>query len=294
MNKIVAVSSLFFVVISSVAVCVQAAEAKKPHQKAGFLQTVDTNKDGKASKAEFIAAMDRKFNSLDVDKNDSVSVQELKIYGEKDEEARRRALKIAAQAGFFEKIISKGYFLQLYTERAWRDFAMLDTNDDNVLSADEVGAGKSKRQKNAKAKNHKARAMSKDEFVGIFIENATRDFLRLDKNHDGMLTETELGVKPQIQHPPSLDEPADLPKISKPSAQLSLPHKPRADKKALQQKLIKSFFFGIDTNHDGKISTKEKSVVFDNLFKRLDTNHDQFITQDEIIAGRHTPLSVKH
>lgn len=281
MNKTLTVSSLFLSVISLVATPAYAVETKRPHQKADFLTTVDKNKDGKASKAEFIAAMEKKFNSMDVDKSEAVSVQEFKIYGEKDEEARKKALQAAKQTANVEKMIAKKNFLKLFTDRAEREFAALDKNQDNELSADEVGAKKSKKKKNAKAKQVK-KTMPKAEFVAIFTDKAEQVFTKLDKNRDNKLADSELGIKHKSKAKPALPE---LPKLS------SEPKPKSADKKAPQQKLIKSFFVGIDANNDGKISSKEKSIVFERLFNRLDTNHDHLITQEEIIAGRHTPLS---
>lgn len=281
MNKTLIASSLFFTVISFIAIPTQALETKKLHRKADFLTTVDKNKDGKASKAEFIAAMEKKFNSMDVDKSEAVSVQEFKIYGEKDEEARKKALQAAKQTANVEKMIAKKNFLKIFTDRAEREFAALDKNQDNELSADEVGAKKSKKKKNPKAKQVK-KTMSKAEFIAIFTDKAEQVFTKLDKNRDNKLADSELGIKHKTKAKPALPE---LPKLSS---------EPKStDKKAPQQKLIKSFFVGIDANNDGKISSKEKNIVFERLFNHLDTNHDQHITQEEIIAGRHTPLTNK-
>lgn len=294
MNKTLIVSGLFLTVMSVIAIPVQAAETKKPHQKADFLKTVDTNNDAKASKAEFIAAMEKKFSSLDVDKNEAVSVQELKVYGEKDEEARRKALEAAKQSANFGKITSKKKFVKLFTERGEREFAALDKNHDNELSADEVGAEQVKKKKHSKVKQQEKKPMSKAEFVAMFSESAERNFIRLDKNRDGKLTESELGIKPKAQAVAKNKEKITLPQLPNLSGLIpSLPKPQTVDKKAQQQKLIKSFFVGIDANNDGKISSKEKTAVFERLFNRLDTNHDQHVTQEEIIAGRHTPLSGK-
>ncbi len=294
MNKTLTVPGLFLTAISVIATAAQAAETPKPHQKADFLKTVDTNKDGKASKAEFIAAMERKFSSMDVDKNEAVSVQELKVYGEKDEDARRKALEAARQSGNLGKITSKKKFVKLFTERGEREFAALDKNHDAELSADEVGAEKVKKKKHSKNNQQEKKPMSKAEFVGMFSESAERNFVRLDKNRDGKLTEAELGIKPKTQAVAKNKEKIALPELPRLSSLLpSLPKPQTVDKKAQQQKLIKSFFVGIDANNDGKISSKEKNMVFEKLFNRLDTNHDQHITQEEIIAGRHIPLSGK-
>lgn len=282
LNKAGLVASVFLTLIFFTANSGQAADSKKPPQKADFLKTVDSNKDGKASKAEFVAAMEKKFNSMDVDKSEAVSVQELKIYGEKDEQARNKALQSAKQAVNFEKAFSKSGLEKLFTDRAESEFSGLDKNQDGELSADEVGVKKSKKKKNTKAKQVK-KPLSKAEFVAIFIEKSAQAFAKFDKNKDGKVTESELGVKPKIKAAPAKSTLPELP--------AALVKASVSEKKAKRQALIKSFFVGIDANNDGKISSKEKNTVFERLFKRLDTNHDQLITEDEIIAGRHTPLA---
>lgn len=292
MNKTITLSSLIFTLISLISPHTQATETKTPPQKNDFLTAVDQNKDGKADKAEFMAAMEKKFNSMDVDKSEAVSVQELKIYGEKDEEARKKALQAAKQQDDFKKIISKKNFTKQFTDRAEREFSGLDKNHDNELSADEVGAKKLKKKKNAKTKHQPAKPMAKADFIALFSASAERNFTRLDKNRDGKLTDSELGIKPIATPQPKPKAKTVLPALPSLSSLLPVPSQSKPlDKTAQQQKLIKSFFVGIDANNDGKISAKEKNTVFENLFQRMDTNHDQIITQDEIIAGRHTPLS---
>lgn len=303
MNKTAALTSLFFTLILLTSIS-QAEEAKKtPSNKADLLKTVDKNKDGKASKQEFIAAMERKFKSMDVDKNEAVSVQELKVYGVKDAEARRKALQAAKLVGRSEKIISKKKFIKLFTHRAEREFASLDKNHDNELSANEVGANKSKKKTKVKAKPQIKKNMPKADFVALFSDAAERNFSKLDKNRDGKLTNSELGIKPKNKQiflakakPVSQPKPKSvLPTLPKIFSFLHSSPKPKPiDKKVQRQKLIKSFFTDIDANNDGNISNKEKKFVFERLFSRLDSNHDQLITQDEIIAGRHIPLSEKH
>ncbi len=40
----------------------------------------------------------------------------------------------------------------------------------------------------------------------------------------------------------------------------------------------------MDTNHDGRISKSEWMQYYENLFKRIDSNGDGFITKDELRA----------
>lgn len=275
MNKISAVSGLFFTAISVISPPLQAEEIPKTPAKPDFLKTVDQNADGKASREEFFAAMEKKFHSMDVDKSEVISVQELKIYGEKDPEALKKQQQ-AAQEAIPEKRYSKADFIKRFTERGEQEFSALDKNQNQELSADELGKKPKAHKKNSKNKAVSAKKMLKQDFIAMFSASAERNFAGLDKNHDGALTDIELGLQPK-------------PKIAA-TVQTSTPSKNAEpqDKNSLEkQKLINSFFVGIDANNDGQINDKEKTAAFERLFNRLDTNHDQFITPDEIINGQH-------
>lgn len=279
MNKIAVLSSLFFTVISVIAAPSQAEESQKPPQKPDFMKTVDKNADGKASKAEFFAAMEKKFHSMDVDKSEVISVQELKLYGEKDPEALKK-LQQAAQDALPEKVYNEEAFIKRFTDRGEKEFTVLDKNHDQELSANELGVKTKVAKKTAKVKPVNEKKILKEDFIAVFTESAERNFAQLDKNYDGELTNDELGI------PKSKLKSESVPATQTP--ELSKSAEPQ-DKKAVEkQKLIKSFFVGIDANNDGQISNKEKTAAFESLFNRLDSNHDQFITPDEIITGQHS------
>jgi Ca2+-binding EF-hand superfamily protein len=275
MNKTATFISLFFNIMFLMATLPsQAAEPQKLPQKTDFIKTVDKNADGKVSKAEFFAAMAKKFDSMDVDKSEVLSVQEFKLYGEKDVAARKKAQQAATPEILAEKTLSEEAFTQRFIDRAEREFIVLDKNHDNEISSAEAGV----KTKPKKTKKTLEKNMTQDEFVSLFTESAAQHFSQLDKNFDGELTNEELGL---------------LKSRPEPKAKTAvIAAEPQPDAKQVQkQKLIKSFFAGMDANNDGQISTTEKNAAFERLFNRLDSNHDQFITQDEIIASQHAPAA---
>jgi hypothetical protein len=276
MNK-----TLFFTAMFLFSFAIAAEQPDKPVAKADFLKTVDKNNDGKVSKEEFFAAMEKKFRSMDVDKSEVISVQELKVYGEKDPEARKK-IQQAAQEALPEKVFDEETFIKQFTDRGEKEFAVLDKNHDDKLSPEELGVKKKPAKKNSKTKPEADKAILKEDFVAMFTENAEHNFFQLDKNYDGELTNDELSLsKAQIKLIfPALAEPV----IEKKSSE---------DKLSDKQKIIKSFFVGIDANKDELISNDEKNAAFTRLFNRLDTNHDQFVTPTEIAEG-HQTSSVEH
>jgi EF hand len=294
MNKTRAVSSLFWMVISLLASAIQAEELKEPLKKPNFIKTVDKNNDGKASKAEFFAAMEKKFHSMDVDKSEIVSVQEFKLYGEKDPEARKKAQQAVitpvVKTNVIPDRLTEEAFTKGFLDRAEQEFAALDKNHDQTLTASELGVDEKPKKKNTKAKPVVEKKIPKEDFIALFTESAERNFAELDNNYDGELTHDELGL-PSSTATPAVEAKKVEPTPPPVTAPAPAKPEPKMDAKQIEkQKLIKTFFEGMDTNKDGQISNPEKNATFDKLFNHLDTNHDQFITFDEIIARRHAPV----
>lgn len=272
MNKLL--TGLVFVFVIAQSAVLLAEEASKPPQRADFLQILDKNVDGKVSKDEFFAGMEKKFQSMDVDKSDVISVQELKVYGEKDEQERQKLLQ-AAKGDTSEKLHSEEAFIKLFVERGENEFEALDKNNDQNLTASELSAGKNTDIQNAIPKMAAGKSLSKQEFIALFTESGKRNFIRLDKDYNGQLSKNEMSFS---KSKPKAEVAQSLPKVNA--------EKTPSSREQHKQVFIKSFFVGIDANNDNQISDTEKKRAFTKLFNRLDNNHDQFITPDEIIAGR--------
>ncbi len=272
---LIMIKTVFLTVFFLNSYAVAAESSIPPTQTADFLTVVDKNGDGQVDKKEFFTAMEKKFRSLDVDKSDTVSMQELKVYGEKDPRARQ-TLHNAALETVPVKILDEEAFIKLFTDRAEQEFSSLDKNHDNELTAAELGGEKKSRKKRAKSAVETHNSVFKEDFVADFVESAERKFAELDKNYDDELDNAELGVpKAQIKAVfPTLSLPADA-------------KNPAENESSESQKLIRSLFVGIDSNHDALISPAEKKAAFERLFNRLDSNHDELITAAEITQGRH-------
>lgn len=270
-----------FVAVLILLVCqntlLQADELPKVGKKKDFLQLLDKNADGKVSQEEFFTAMEKKFQHMDIDKSEAISVQELKLYGEKNAEARQKAQQ-AAKDDTSDKLYTEEAFSKLFIARAEKDFSVLDKNRDQMLTADELNAASTKTvRKGTKNTPVAEKKLSRPEYIAFFTAKAKRYFFKLDKNYDGVLSKAELAAMDAESKPGA--------SLAKPKASASSPVSGEQQKQAL----IKSFFVGIDSNNDGKISQEEKTASIEKLFNRLDSNHDQFITPDEIIAGQRSP-----
>jgi hypothetical protein len=275
MNKPLMLTTFLMAAFFSVSAL--ATETHKP-AKADFFKVVDNNADGKVTQAEFIAAMEKKFHSMDVDKSDVVSVEEFKVYGEKlPPDNKDKNAKLIATV----KMLSKEDFVRLFDKRAEQEFSQLDKNHDNQLSAAELGVSQKKPKKSSK-KTVTEKLLGKEDFIALFRKHAAAAFASLDKSHDHQLSDAELGQpKPTVPTAPKVtSQPQPQPK---PPAPLTK-----------QQKLVNSLFVGIDANNDGLISYAEKNAAFIRFFNHLDTNHDQLITPDEIIAARYKSSANPH
>jgi Ca2+-binding EF-hand superfamily protein len=87
--------------------------------------------------------------------------------------------------------------------------------------------------------------------------------LKLDKDGDGKLSVAEAG----LQRIPTPDRPVEEPPSPPPSAQDIL-----------------SDLLMFDANHDGKLQKKEVPARMQGIFERGDTNHDQVLSHEELVA----------
>lgn len=92
------------------------------HSKREFLDTYDANKDGKVSKQEFAAKRAEDLKGIDLNENGAVSEQEY----------------ITEYTFRLDKDLAERRARQI--RQAYVRFAVLDTNKDGVLSADEFNA----------------------------------------------------------------------------------------------------------------------------------------------------------
>jgi len=202
MNKIIIFSGLFLGSILLLQSPLQAEEVKKEKPakiKRGFLEKFDVNKDGKVSKEEFKSYMGKRFQRMDVDKDDVITIDELGQY-ERGQQKKRKKSKLARLDSDGDGSISKEEFIAPRIKQIEKKFLKLDKNKDGKLTTDEFA--KKKIQHSALFENIDA---NKDGKISNEEKDAALDrlFNRLDQDKDQIVTEKEVkeGRKHKMRKP---------------------------------------------------------------------------------------------
>ncbi|MCW5773695.1 MAG: EF-hand domain-containing protein [Rhodospirillaceae bacterium] len=290
--------------------------------RAQFLERLDTDKDGKVTKAEFLASYTARFKAADKDGDGFLTKEEFAAYGDQ----------------------RRGEFVD-------RIFARLDKNGDGKLAADEIAHRGGKRGDRAgrrgrhglnfdRADAAKKGFLTQEDLVKFRSERMEarlkKRFEALDTNRDGKLTADELGdrrgrfamradadkngavtfeefaarsrqflVRRVEVEFKAFDANGDgkLTKAEVDAARgkpmLLLIADANHDGVVTKEELAKAFagrgatardrmFARLDADKDGKISAAEYQASGEQRFARLDRNKDGVITADEIgRRGRH-------
>ncbi len=202
MNKIIFFGSLFLGSILWLQTPLQAEEAKKEKPakvKRGFLEKFDANNDGKVSKEEFKGYMEKRFQRMDVDKDDTVSMDELAQYRRQQENKGKKS-KLARLDTDGDGSISKEEFIASRIKQIENRFLKLDKNKDGKLTTDEFA-----KKKNQYATLFENIDANKDGKISNEEKDAAleRLFNRLDQNQDQIVTEKEIkeGRKHKMRKP---------------------------------------------------------------------------------------------
>jgi len=202
MNKIIIFSGLFLGSILLLQSPLQAEEVKKEKPakiKRGFLEKFDVNKDGKVSKEEFKSYMGKRFQRMDVDKDDVITIDELGQY-ERGQQNKSKKSKLARLDSDGNGSISKEEFIAPRIKQIEKKFLKLDKNKDGKLTTDEFA--KKKIQHSALFENIDA---NKDGKISNEEKDAALDrlFNRLDQDKDQIVTEKEVkeGRKHKMRKP---------------------------------------------------------------------------------------------
>lgn len=146
--------------------------------------------------------------------------------------------------------------LEEFNAAAADRFKRMDADANGVIDKDEfrayVRARKDERRqrKFARIDSDANGVVERSEFLAYKQAKAERKFTRMDKNADGIISKEEYASCKKRKH-----------------------HKKRMFKR-------------MDKDGDGKITQDESMTVWSNWFKRIDANHDQVVTTDEVKAFR--------
>ena len=161
-------------------------KAAKSHY---FLKLFDSNADGIVTETEFNSVMQERYQSMDMDKNGSVSLDEFKQYSLKRHnnwQQKKHAIMDLNKNG----LISKQEFIEHSIKRAEKKFNHLDKNQDGQLSQEEnIDKHTKKKQQllTKMDKNHDGQ-LSREEHKGM----TQRWFNKFDTNNDKVVGGDEL------------------------------------------------------------------------------------------------------
>ncbi len=146
-----------------------------------------------------------------------------------------------------------------------KHFAMMDSNHDGAIVADEMQAMGSKQHGDRMGRDGNEMAMH-DGPMG----NPGAMFDRLDTNHDGSISRDEFaqGREMRIERKVVINDG--------PGGEGSENHKMMN-----MHKMGKHMFKMADANHDGRITLPEMTAAALQRFDRTDTNHDGIVTKEE-------------
>jgi Ca2+-binding EF-hand superfamily protein len=239
-----------------------------------MLQKMDTNGDGRISLDEYLAAASARFASIDTQKTGKIDATELANSPGATERAQHRA-------DFLVKRLDKtgnGYVTEdEFVAAAQKRFARMDKRGDGKLTPDELtaprwghGSRNGAAQETAQSDDG-ARADKRAQF-------AQKYFDAIDTNHDGFITQDEYvaaaSAKFKQLDTAGTNELTAAEIASSPKAQERVSH--------VADKMIKR----MDTNGDGVVSQDEYMAAVKQRFAKMDKNGDGFIDADELPAHR--------
>jgi Ca2+-binding EF-hand superfamily protein len=256
----------------SVCALAQTADSGHPSFYQLMLQKMDTNGDGRISLDEYVAAATACFKSIDTQNKGAVDAADIAA----SPVTLQRDEKIADAIVKRVDKSGKGYISQDdIVAAAQARFARMDTNGDGKLTPDELTAP-----------GHRARAFlaaadgaaSDPQRQQKRAELKQKYFDRIDANHDGAITQDEY-IAAATAH----FNKVDVNGTGEITAQqiASSPRMVRHEQRFAAREVKR-----MDTNGDGSVSQDEYIAAAKTRFAKLDKNGDGFIEADEVPAHR--------
>jgi len=272
-----------------------------------FFERLDTNKDGKITKAEYEASRAADFKAADKNGDGKITADELQAArgdrakrGDRadrgDRPGRGERAGRADRGINFERAdaAKKGFLTQedltklrsaRFEAALKKRFEGLDTNRDGKLTADELPA--ERREFVLRADANKDGAVTFDEFAArprqFLVRRIEAEFKALDADGDGKLTKAEVDAargKPMLLLLADANKGGAVTKHELAKTFAGPGGAARGD--AVGDRV----FEALDADKDGKISAAEWQVSGERRFARLDRNKDGAVTADEISRRR--------
>jgi Ca2+-binding EF-hand superfamily protein len=233
-----------------------------------MLQKMDTNGDGRISLNEYLAAATARFKGIDTQNKGSIDVAAIASSPETAKRDER-------MAQFMVKHLDSagnGYVTQdEFLAAAKKRFARLDKTGDGKLTPDEFAAPRWSRQQAGASQPTAAVDQS-----GRRAQFAQKHFDKLDANHDGIVSLDEY-----LAAATTMYQKLDTQGNGKVTAEelAASPRTLKRDERRAQHQVKR-----LDTNGDGVVSQDEYLVAAKTRFGKLDKNADGFIDADEMPA----------
>lgn len=165
-----------------------------------FMHFFDTNKDSVVTQTEFNSAATKRFDLMDHNNNDLVTVDEFRDYM-KNRRSESRSMRFGTMDADKNDTISKSEYLDYQRQRAERRFARIDKDGDGILSQQEYSTSKRKRHGRfglKKQGNFLFNKLDLDKNGVITREESLKAwtdwFNRIDANKDLIVTADEVKV----------------------------------------------------------------------------------------------------
>jgi len=241
-----------------------AAPGTRPDFFAHILEQMDTNRDGRISLDEYVAAAGARFKSIDTQNKGRIDAADIAS-------SPAAVARIDHRAESFVKRLDtagNGFVTKdEYLAAAQNRFARMDSNGDGKLTPDELASSR---------ENHGGK---RGKSGGAHAAFDQKHFDKLDANHDGVVSKDEFLASASAKFA-QFDTAGD----GKVTA-AEIESAPKTQERAVR--IADRFVKKMDANADGVVTQDEFVAAAKARFARLDKNSDGYLDADETKNGRH-------
>jgi len=174
-----------------------------------------------------------------------------------------------------------------------RFMSFFDTNNDKMVTMDELNVSSKIRFAKMDADNNKV--VSVDEFSDYITQRRQqrriKGFNKVDQDRNGRVSSEEYMTFKQQQAEERFQQ-LDINNDGYVSSDEFISAKHRRHGK--RRGRGKRFFTKLDANADGHITRDESVIAWSNWFKRIDADHDEVVTADEVSTFRSNFSNDRH